>query len=152
MFTATSSSQIGTQPLMPCSTANPQHFLTYRSVLPGVVNLDYSLFCSLILPLTLFYLTAEVKSIFFSPQIKPTLILLLLHYFPPTLSIPLPPTWCTGPVLRPRPLRSAEQPCLITTSGLPDHILVAFSKKIKNVHIHMYNLNAPCKILRVPYS
>ena len=32
-------------------------------------------------------------------------------------------------MLRPRPLRSAEQPSLITTSGLPDHILVAFSKK-----------------------
>ena len=28
-------------------------------------------------------------------------------------------------------MRSAEQPCLITTSGLPDHILVAFSKKKK---------------------
>ena len=33
--------------------------------------------------------------------------------------------------LRPRPLRSAEQPSLITTSGLPDHILVAFSEKKK---------------------
>ena len=34
----------------------------------------------------------------------------------------------SAPVLRLRPLRSAEQPCLITTSGQPDHIVVAFSK------------------------
>ena len=69
MFTATSSSQIGTQPLMPCSTANPQHFLTHRSFLPGV-KLDYSLFCSLILPLALFNLTTEVLSIFFFPKLN----------------------------------------------------------------------------------